>query len=160
MRLQKEKEEREKQEAIKKEAAAAKLSGHLGEEEEMKAANSHQYGFTPFERITLYKNGEGSEHVKSPRAIVVRSIIQLLNDATKILNLDWAARRLFLPGGKEVFVMKDIIGAKEVVVSCGEPFVPWKKEEAASDGASKAKSPREIAVSPPRLRPMVRKGQW
>lgn len=121
----------------------------------MKAANSHQYGFTPFEKLVLHKNGDGPDILRSPRAVVVRSIIQLLNDATRILNLDWAARRLFLPSGMEVFVMKDLIGAKEVIVSCGRPLVPWKQER-EGDGGGKPR--REIAVSPPRLRP--RNGQW
>jgi len=111
--------------------------------------------------VTLFKNGEGPSYVKSPRAVVVRSTIQLLNDATKILNLDWAARRLFLTNGTEVLVMKDLVGAKEVVVSCGEPFVPRQGEEDTQDETSpKAAKGRDVAVSPPRLRPTSRTGQW
>ena len=53
---------------------------------------------------------------------IIASPCQLLEQCTEKLELCGAARRVFLPGGNEVFMPQEIPRDAEVYISMGEPF--------------------------------------
>ncbi|XP_060032633.1 doublecortin domain-containing protein 1 [Erinaceus europaeus] len=75
-------------------------------------------------RITAFKNGSRTVFCK----VTVSTIILLLEECTEKLNLNMAARRIFLADGTEVLEPEDIPHEADVYVSTGEPFLdPFKK---------------------------------
>ncbi|XP_012657620.1 doublecortin domain-containing protein 1 [Otolemur garnettii] len=75
-------------------------------------------------KVTAYKNGSRTVFAK----VTVPTITLLLEECTEKLNLNMAARRVFLADGKEAFKPKDIPYEADVYVSTGEPFLdPFKK---------------------------------
>ncbi|XP_045146935.1 doublecortin domain-containing protein 1 [Echinops telfairi] len=74
-------------------------------------------------RATAYKNGSRTVFVK----VIVPTITSLLEECTEKLNLNLAARRVFLADGTEVLKPKDIPHEADIYVSMGEPFIdPFK----------------------------------
>uniref|UniRef100_A0A8C3HCD3 Doublecortin domain-containing protein n=1 Tax=Chrysemys picta bellii TaxID=8478 RepID=A0A8C3HCD3_CHRPI len=75
-------------------------------------------------KVTAYKNGTRSIFAK----IAVPSIKLLLEECTEKLNLNMAARRVFLADGTEALEPKDIPHDADIYISIGEPFLdPFKK---------------------------------
>ncbi|CAM4567885.1 unnamed protein product [Lepidochelys olivacea] len=75
-------------------------------------------------KATAYKNGTRSIFAK----IAVPSIKLLLEECTEKLNLNMAARRVFLADGTEALEPKDIPHDADIYISTGEPFLdPFKK---------------------------------
>uniref|UniRef100_A0A8C3W333 Doublecortin domain containing 1 n=1 Tax=Catagonus wagneri TaxID=51154 RepID=A0A8C3W333_9CETA len=75
-------------------------------------------------RVTAYKNGSKTVFAK----ITVPTITLLLEECTEKLNLNMAARRVFLADGTEALKPEDIPHEADVYVSTGEPFLdPFKK---------------------------------
>ncbi|XP_012505002.1 PREDICTED: doublecortin domain-containing protein 1 [Propithecus coquereli] len=75
-------------------------------------------------KVTAYKNGSRTVFAK----VTVPTITLLLKECTEKLNLNMAARRVFLADGKEALEPKDIPCEADVYVSTGEPFLdPFKK---------------------------------
>ncbi|XP_007941506.2 doublecortin domain-containing protein 1 [Orycteropus afer afer] len=75
-------------------------------------------------RVTAYKNGSQTVFAK----VIVTTITLLLEKCTEKLNLNMAARRVFLADGTEAFEPKDIPHEADIYVSTGEPFIdPFKK---------------------------------
>ncbi|XP_041132278.1 doublecortin domain-containing protein 1-like [Polyodon spathula] len=75
-------------------------------------------------RVMAYKNGSRSVFAK----VAAPNIKLLLEECTLRLNLNTAARRVFLASGEEADEPKDIPHDAEVYISTGEPFVdPFKK---------------------------------
>ncbi|XP_040601906.1 doublecortin domain-containing protein 1 isoform X3 [Mesocricetus auratus] len=75
-------------------------------------------------RVTAYKNGSGTVFAN----IAAPTIALLLEACTHRLNLNMAARRVFLADGSEAFKPEDIPHEANVYVSTGEPFLdPFKK---------------------------------
>nr|XP_012641261.1 doublecortin domain-containing protein 5 isoform X4 [Microcebus murinus]XP_020142122.1 doublecortin domain-containing protein 5 isoform X4 [Microcebus murinus] len=75
-------------------------------------------------KVTAYKNGSRTVFAK----VTVPTITLLLEQCTEKLNLNMAARRVFLADGKEAFAPKDIPYEADVYISTGEPFLdPLKK---------------------------------
>ncbi|XP_008572966.1 PREDICTED: doublecortin domain-containing protein 1, partial [Galeopterus variegatus] len=75
-------------------------------------------------KVTAYKNGSRTVFVK----VTVPTITLLLEECTEKLNLNMAARRVFLADGKEALEPEDIPHEADVYVSMGEPFLdPFKK---------------------------------
>ncbi|XP_062054036.1 doublecortin domain-containing protein 1 [Lepus europaeus] len=74
-------------------------------------------------KVTAYKNGSRTTFAK----VAVPTITLLLEECTEKLNLNMAARRVFLADGREALEPKDIPHEADVYVSTGEPFVdPFK----------------------------------
>ncbi|XP_075783900.1 doublecortin domain-containing protein 1 isoform X4 [Pelodiscus sinensis] len=75
-------------------------------------------------KVTAYKNGTRSIFSK----VAVPSIKLLLEECTEKLNLNMAARRVFLADGTEALEPKDIPHDADIYISTGEPFLnPFKK---------------------------------
>ncbi|XP_061057515.1 doublecortin domain-containing protein 1 isoform X2 [Eubalaena glacialis] len=75
-------------------------------------------------RVTAYKNGSRTVFAK----VTVPTITLLLEECTEKLNLNMAARRVFLADGTEALEPEDIPCEADVYVSTGEPFLdPFKK---------------------------------
>ncbi|XP_067388214.1 doublecortin domain-containing protein 1 [Emydura macquarii macquarii] len=75
-------------------------------------------------KVTAYKNGTRSISTK----VAVPSIKLLLEECTEKLNLNMAARRVFLADGTEALEPKDIPHDADIYISTGEPFLdPFKK---------------------------------
>nr|XP_031536929.1 doublecortin domain-containing protein 1 [Vicugna pacos] len=75
-------------------------------------------------RVTAYKNGSRTVFAK----VTVPTITLLLEECTEKLNLNMAARRVFLADGTEALKPEDIPHEADVYVSTGEPFSdPFKK---------------------------------
>ncbi|XP_020940949.1 uncharacterized protein LOC100517025 isoform X4 [Sus scrofa] len=75
-------------------------------------------------RVTAYKNGSRTVFAK----VTVPTITLLLKECTEKLNLNMAARRVFLADGTEALKPEDIPHEADVYVSTGEPFLdPFKK---------------------------------
>nr|XP_003412351.1 doublecortin domain-containing protein 1 isoform X2 [Loxodonta africana] len=75
-------------------------------------------------RATAYKNGSRTAFAK----VIVPTITLLLQECTEKLNLNRAARRVFLADGTEALEPKDIPHEADIYVSTGEPFIdPFKK---------------------------------
>ncbi|XP_043337472.1 doublecortin domain-containing protein 1 [Cervus canadensis] len=75
-------------------------------------------------RVTAYKNGSRTVFAK----VTVPTITLLLEECTEKLNLNMAARRVFLADGSEALEPEDIPCEADVYVSTGEPFLdPFKK---------------------------------
>ncbi|XP_028916748.1 doublecortin domain-containing protein 1 [Ornithorhynchus anatinus] len=75
-------------------------------------------------RVTAYKNGTRSIFAR----VAVQTIKLLLEECTEKLNLNMAARRVFLADGTEALEPKDIPHDADIYVSTGEPFSdPFKK---------------------------------
>ncbi|KAK1159658.1 hypothetical protein AOXY_G21032 [Acipenser oxyrinchus oxyrinchus] len=75
-------------------------------------------------RVMAYKNGSRSVFAK----VAAPNFKLLLEECTVKLNLNTAARRVFLLSGEEAHEPKDIPHDAEVYISTGEPFVdPFKK---------------------------------
>ncbi|XP_057604238.1 doublecortin domain-containing protein 1 [Hippopotamus amphibius kiboko] len=75
-------------------------------------------------RVTAYKNGSRTVFAK----VTVPTITLLLEECTEKLNLNMAARRVFLADGTEALEPEDIPREADVYVSMGEPFLdPFKK---------------------------------
>uniref|UniRef100_A0A4W3JLD1 Doublecortin domain-containing protein n=1 Tax=Callorhinchus milii TaxID=7868 RepID=A0A4W3JLD1_CALMI len=70
-------------------------------------------------KVMAFKNG--TKHVFAK--VTVPNIDMLLEESTMKLNLISAARRVFLPCGKEVFQAQDIPPDTDVYISSGESFV-------------------------------------
>nr|XP_025734910.1 doublecortin domain-containing protein 1 [Callorhinus ursinus] len=74
--------------------------------------------------VTAYKNGSRTVFAK----VTVPTITLLLEECTEKLNLNMAARRVFLANGTEALKPEDIPHEADVYVSTGEPFLdPFKK---------------------------------
>ncbi|XP_055505240.1 doublecortin domain-containing protein 1-like [Leucoraja erinacea] len=74
-------------------------------------------------KVTAFKNGTHN----NPTKIAVPSIKMLLEECTIKLDLNSAARRVFLSNGREAFESKDIPHNVDVYISNGEPFMdPFK----------------------------------
>ncbi|GAB5577690.1 doublecortin domain-containing protein 1 isoform X1 [Prionailurus iriomotensis] len=74
--------------------------------------------------VTAYKNGCRTVFAK----VTVPTITLLLEECTEKLNLNMAARRVFLADGTEALKPEDIPHEADVYVSTGEPFLdPFKK---------------------------------
>ncbi|XP_044922016.1 doublecortin domain-containing protein 1 isoform X1 [Mustela putorius furo] len=74
--------------------------------------------------VTAYKNGSRTVFTK----VTVPTITLLLEECTEKLNLNMAARRVFLADGTEALKPEDIPHEADVYVSTGEPFLdPFKK---------------------------------
>ncbi|XP_057173224.1 doublecortin domain-containing protein 1 [Ursus arctos] len=74
--------------------------------------------------VTAYKNGSRTVFAK----VTVPTITLLLEECTEKLNLNMAARRVFLADGSEALKPEDIPREADVYVSTGEPFIdPFKK---------------------------------
>ncbi|XP_045749937.2 doublecortin domain-containing protein 1-like [Mirounga angustirostris] len=74
--------------------------------------------------VTAYKNGSRAVFAK----VTVPTITLLLEECTEKLNLNMAARRVFLANGTEALKPEDIPHEADVYVSTGEPFLdPFKK---------------------------------
>uniref|UniRef100_I3M1R9 Doublecortin domain-containing protein n=1 Tax=Ictidomys tridecemlineatus TaxID=43179 RepID=I3M1R9_ICTTR len=77
-------------------------------------------------KVTAYKNGSRTVFAK----VTAPTVTLLLEECTDKLNLNMAARRVFLADGKEVLESEDIPHEADVYVSTGEPFLdPFKKIE-------------------------------
>ncbi|XP_059508100.1 doublecortin domain-containing protein 1-like isoform X2 [Stegostoma tigrinum] len=75
-------------------------------------------------KVTAYKNGTSDVSAK----ITASSIKLLLEACTTRLDLNSAARRVFLANGREAFEPRDIPHNADVYISTGEPFMdPSKK---------------------------------
>ncbi|XP_043561511.1 doublecortin domain-containing protein 1-like isoform X1 [Chiloscyllium plagiosum] len=75
-------------------------------------------------KVTAYKNGTSDVSAK----ITASSIKLLLEACTTRLDLNTAARRVFLANGREAFEPRDIPHNADVYISTGEPFMdPSKK---------------------------------
>ncbi|XP_047372660.1 doublecortin domain-containing protein 1 isoform X1 [Sciurus carolinensis] len=75
-------------------------------------------------KVTAYKNGSRTVFAK----VTAPTVTLLLEECTDKLNLNMAARRVFLADGKEVLESEDIPHEADVYVSTGEPFSdPLKK---------------------------------
>ncbi|XP_055405172.1 doublecortin domain-containing protein 1 isoform X2 [Bubalus kerabau] len=75
-------------------------------------------------RVTAYKNGSRTVFAK----VTVPTVTLLLEECTEKLNLNMAARRVFLADGTEALEPEDIPREADVYVSTGEPFLdPFKK---------------------------------
>ncbi|XP_078539864.1 doublecortin domain-containing protein 1 [Lissotriton helveticus] len=75
-------------------------------------------------RVQAYKNGTRNLSAK----VTASTINRLLEECTSKLNLNMAARRVFLEDGTEALEPKDIPHDADVYVSMGEPFLdPFKK---------------------------------
>ncbi|XP_019407054.1 PREDICTED: doublecortin domain-containing protein 1 [Crocodylus porosus] len=75
-------------------------------------------------KVTAYKNGTRSDFTR----VAVPSIKLLLEECTEKLNLNMAARRVFLADGTEALEPKDIPHDADVYISTGKPFLdPFKK---------------------------------
>ncbi|KAI5131756.1 Doublecortin Domain-Containing Protein 1 [Manis pentadactyla] len=75
-------------------------------------------------KVTAYKNGSRTVFAK----VTVPTITLLLEECTGKLNLNMAARRVFLADGTEVLEPEDIPHEADIYVSTGEPFSdPFKK---------------------------------
>uniref|UniRef100_A0A4W2FQ16 Doublecortin domain containing 1 n=1 Tax=Bos indicus x Bos taurus TaxID=30522 RepID=A0A4W2FQ16_BOBOX len=75
-------------------------------------------------RVTAYKNGSRTVFAK----VTVPTITLLLEECTEKLNLNTAARRVFLADGTEALEPEDIPREADVYVSTGESFLdPFKK---------------------------------
>ncbi|XP_038620481.1 doublecortin domain-containing protein 1 [Tachyglossus aculeatus] len=75
-------------------------------------------------RVTAYKNGTRNISAK----VTVPTVKLLLEECTEKLNLNMAARRVFLADGTEALEPKDIPHDADIYVSTGEPFLdPFKK---------------------------------
>ncbi|XP_016061610.1 PREDICTED: doublecortin domain-containing protein 1 [Miniopterus natalensis] len=75
-------------------------------------------------RVTAYRNGSHTAFAK----VTVPTITLLLEECTEKLNLNTAARRVFLADGTEALEPEDIPHEADVYVSMGEPFLdPFKK---------------------------------
>ncbi|XP_054224614.1 doublecortin domain-containing protein 1 isoform X19 [Homo sapiens] len=75
-------------------------------------------------KVTAYKNGSRTVFAR----VTVPTITLLLEECTEKLNLNMAARRVFLADGKEALEPEDIPHEADVYVSTGEPFLnPFKK---------------------------------
>uniref|UniRef100_A0A671EK97 Doublecortin domain containing 1 n=1 Tax=Rhinolophus ferrumequinum TaxID=59479 RepID=A0A671EK97_RHIFE len=75
-------------------------------------------------KVTAYKNGSRTVFAK----VTVPTITLLLEQCTEKLNLNMAARRVFLADGTEALKPEDIPLEADVYVSMGEPFLdPFKK---------------------------------
>ncbi|XP_027627486.1 doublecortin domain-containing protein 1, partial [Tupaia chinensis] len=75
-------------------------------------------------KVTAYKNGSRAVFAQ----VTAPTITLLLEESTEKLNLNMAARRVFLAGGKEALEPEDIPHEADVYVSTGEPFLdPFKK---------------------------------
>ncbi|XP_072322342.1 doublecortin domain-containing protein 1-like isoform X1 [Scyliorhinus torazame] len=75
-------------------------------------------------KVTAYKNGTSDVSAK----VTAPSIKMLLEACTIRLDLNLAARRVFLASGREAFEPKDIPHNADVYISTGEPFMdPSKK---------------------------------
>ncbi|KAJ1177710.1 hypothetical protein NDU88_002962 [Pleurodeles waltl] len=75
-------------------------------------------------RVRAYKNGTTHLSVK----VTASTMNRLLEECTEKLNLNMAARRVFLEDGTEALEPKDIPHDADVFVSMGEPFLdPSKK---------------------------------
>ncbi|XP_053305246.1 doublecortin domain-containing protein 1-like [Spea bombifrons] len=70
-------------------------------------------------RVTAYKNGTDTR----PAKISAPTIQLLLERCTVKLELNMAARRVFLADGTEAFEPKDIPHDSDVYISTGEPFI-------------------------------------
>uniref|UniRef100_A0A673TVL5 Doublecortin domain containing 1 n=1 Tax=Suricata suricatta TaxID=37032 RepID=A0A673TVL5_SURSU len=74
--------------------------------------------------VTAHKNGCRTVFAK----VTVPNITLLLEECTEKLNLNMAARRVFLADGTEALKPEDIPHEADVYVSTGEPFIdPFKK---------------------------------
>ncbi|XP_076426348.1 doublecortin domain-containing protein 1 isoform X3 [Peromyscus maniculatus bairdii] len=74
-------------------------------------------------KVTAYKNGSGTAFAK----VTAPTIALLLEACTHKLNLNMAARRVFLADGTEALEPEDIPHEASVYVSTGEPFLdPFK----------------------------------
>ncbi|XP_042089242.1 doublecortin domain-containing protein 1 [Ovis aries] len=75
-------------------------------------------------RVTAYQNGSRAVFAK----VIAPTITLLLEECTEKLNLNMAARRVFLADGTEALEPEDIPREADVYVSTGEPFLdPFKK---------------------------------
>ncbi|KAK7815025.1 hypothetical protein U0070_024368 [Myodes glareolus] len=75
-------------------------------------------------RVTAYKNGSGTAFAN----IIAPTIALVLEACTHKLNLNMAARRVFLADGTEALKPEDIPHESNVYVSAEKPFVnPFKK---------------------------------
>ncbi|KAM5248426.1 LOW QUALITY PROTEIN: doublecortin domain-containing protein 1 [Ctenodactylus gundi] len=75
-------------------------------------------------KVTAYKNGSRTVFAK----VIAPTITLLLEECTDKLNLNMAARRVFLADGSEALKPEDIPREADVYVSTGEPFSdPFKK---------------------------------
>ncbi|XP_067850311.1 doublecortin domain-containing protein 1-like [Heptranchias perlo] len=75
-------------------------------------------------KVMAYKNGTSNVSAK----ITAPNIKLLLEACTIKLNLNSAARRVFLANGREAFEPKDVPHNADVYISTGEPFVdPLKR---------------------------------
>nr|XP_042131796.1 doublecortin domain-containing protein 1 isoform X2 [Peromyscus maniculatus bairdii]XP_042131797.1 doublecortin domain-containing protein 1 isoform X2 [Peromyscus maniculatus bairdii]XP_042131798.1 doublecortin domain-containing protein 1 isoform X2 [Peromyscus maniculatus bairdii]XP_042131799.1 doublecortin domain-containing protein 1 isoform X2 [Peromyscus maniculatus bairdii] len=74
-------------------------------------------------KVTAYKNGSGTAFAK----VTAPTIALLLEACTHKLNLNMAARRVFLADGTEALEPEDIPHEASIYVSTGEPFLdPFK----------------------------------
>ncbi|XP_055138016.1 doublecortin domain-containing protein 1-like [Symphalangus syndactylus] len=75
-------------------------------------------------KVTAYKNGYSTVFAR----VTVPTITLLLGECTEKLNLNMAARRVFLADSKEALEPEDVPHEADVYVSTGEPFLnPFKK---------------------------------
>ncbi|XP_048217618.1 doublecortin domain-containing protein 1-like [Perognathus longimembris pacificus] len=75
-------------------------------------------------KVTAYKNGSRTVFAK----LTAPTISLLLEECTDKLNLNTAARRVFLADGKEALKPEDVPQEADVYISTGEPFIdPCKK---------------------------------
>ncbi|PNI78859.1 DCDC1 isoform 1 [Pan troglodytes] len=75
-------------------------------------------------KVTAFKNGSRTVFAR----VTVPTITLLLEKCTEKLNLNMAARRVFLADGKEALEPEVIPHEADVYVSTGEPFLnPFKK---------------------------------
>ncbi|XP_054998533.1 doublecortin domain-containing protein 1 [Sorex araneus] len=75
-------------------------------------------------KVTAYKNGSRTVFAR----VTVPTITLLLQECTEKLNLNMAARRVFLADGTEALEPEDIPHEADIYVSTGEPFLnPFKK---------------------------------
>ncbi|OBS65733.1 hypothetical protein A6R68_05727, partial [Neotoma lepida] len=87
-------------------------------------------------RVTAYKNGSGKFFAK----VTAPTIASLLETCTHKLNLNMAARRVFLADGTEALKPEDIPHDANIYVSTGEPFLdPFKKIKAKSRATTTTK---------------------
>ncbi|XP_012875003.1 PREDICTED: doublecortin domain-containing protein 1 [Dipodomys ordii] len=94
-------------------------------------------------KVTAYRNGSRTVFAK----VTAPTISLLLEECTDKLNLNTAARRVFLADGKEALKPEDVPQEADVYVSTGEPFIDPHRKIKGEKGMKKKPYPHTNGTS-------------
>ena len=106
--------------------------------------------------VTVYRNDGGPVGEGGADGVPVFSLSQIFKLSGARLKLSKDVQRVFkiegLSGHKEIYNIDELVHGDSLVVSCGEAFVPRRKNRRASGSAKREKSRRssrsEVATPP------------